>query len=390
MNFTKMTDFLNYLVNDYGIPSVDCCIHQNGQEIYRYAAGKAYDETKDLYYIYSLTKPLTCVAALQLLERGKYLLNDPLSDYLPEFKDMFVKQKFKSSDEGRKIAEGNQSTSSWTEEPVVPAKNPIRIKHLFTMSAGFNYNLNSPAIQKYIKETHGEFPTRTIAKAIAEQPLDFEPGTHWQYSLCHDVLGAFIEVVSGKTLGEYMKENIFDPLGMTDTSFEVTPEKQQRLAPQFLFDDEQGFARQIENTCIYVLGSRYQSGGAGIVSSVNDYILFADMLANGGKSKKGEQILSPRTIEFMKTNQLTEEMRKDMNWPHLRGYGYGLGVRTMMDKAAAGSLSPEGELGWGGAAGSYLLVDTENKLALCYAQHMKNNKNAYIHPRLRNILYACI
>ena len=140
----------------------------------------------------------------------------------------------------------------------------------------------------------------------------------------------------------------------------------------------------------YVFGTEYDSGGAGVTTSVSDYSKFASALANGGVGMNGEQIISSGTIELLRTNQLDEKRLKCMTWSQLRGYGYGLGVRTMMNKAESGSTGSVGEFGWGGAAGATLLVDPDLKLSMFYTHHMLNPQETYNQPRLRNVLYTCL
>ena len=139
-----------------------------------------------------------------------------------------------------------------------------------------------------------------------------------------------------------------------------------------------------------VFGENYDSGGAGIITTVDDYAKFAAALANSGTGLNNNRILSSATVRLMKTNQLNEAQRKTMNWRRLRGYGYGLGVRTLIDKAESGSNSSIGEIGWGGAAGATIIADTEEKVALFYAHHMLNPQEEYYQPRLRNVLYSCL
>ena len=213
----------------------------------------------------------------------------------------------------------------------------------------------------------------------------------WQYSLCHDVLGAFIEVVAGKRLRDYAREVLFDPLGMDDTCYNLpAPEKMKRMAVQYNWRDDLGKYLPTNNTCGHILGPGYDSGGAGVISSCADYMKFADTVANGGTSKDGYRYLSPATVDLWRTDTLTPEQRVSYNWDQLAGYGYGFGVRTMTDRAAGGSNGPLGEFGWGGAAGVWVILDPDNRVALVYTQHMLNNQEPFISPRLRNILYACL
>jgi CubicO group peptidase (beta-lactamase class C family) len=378
MNFKELEIFIKDITN-WRIPWADCVVYHKNKPVFRYSAGYANVKTKEpitannLYNLYSTSKVITCTAALQLFERGKFLMTDPLWEYLPEYKEMYIEKSFENG-----------------QTELIKAENSIKVQDLFTMTAGLTYNTNSLSIKAIKNKTENKCPTRETIKAIAKDPLMFEPGTRWNYSLCHDVLGALIEVISGKKFSEYLDENIFKPLEMKDTGFYLTDEKKQRMAVQYMFDDATDTAAEILLTNVYKLGSEYESGGAGLISSVDDYISFANALCNKGKSQRGEQLLSKRTIDLMRTNHLDQTCLKDFNWIQMSGYGYGLGVRTMIDKAKGGSLSPIGEFGWGGAAGAYVIIDQENELAVFYTQHLLNNQETYVHPRLRNLVYKCL
>ncbi len=379
MNFAKMRAFQDRLT-EWRIPGNDCMIRVGHEDVYRYQSGYADMEAgrkmtgNELYFMWSASKPITCTLALRLYEEGLYLLNDPLYEYLPEFKDMQVRET---------DADGNTFLR--------PAKNPILVKHLFSMAAGFTYDINSPSI-KATREEHPTCPTREIIRAIAREPLTFDPGTHWAYSLCHDVLSGFIGVVSGMPTREYAKKVLFEPLGMADSSYNLPtdPSKLSRMAVQYNYRDDLEKALPTNNTCGHILGSDFDSGGAGVLSTVADYMEFADAMANGGTAKNGYQVLSPATIDLMRKNFLSPVQMQDFSWSQLAGYGYGLGVRTMIDPCAAGSNGSIGEFGWGGAAGAYLIIDPARKTALMYAHHMLNNQESYFSPRLRNVLYACL
>ena len=390
MNFDKMTDFLHHLVDEYGIPTVDCSINYKGEEVYRYYYGEGISD-KSLYNMYSATKPITATAGLRLMEEGKFKLTDPVYEYIPEFKEMTVKKKIYTGGDGLKYATGNNPTGDELLEEkfeIVKAENPILVKDLFAMSAGFNYNTEIDGIKKRIEENNGRFETTWIIDALKDEPLDFEPGTHWGYSLCHDVLAAFIERVSGKKYDEYVQEKIFDPLGMTDSTYKRTAEVEKRLAKQHRYYNCDNCAREIDNENPYCFGEGYASGGAGIISSVNDYSKFVRAMSMNGVTKDGYRILKPETINLMKTNALNPEALKDFNWEHLKGYGYGLGVRTMMHPELEGIKSVKGEFGWCGAGGAYVMIDTDNQIGVFYAQQVMNNQEPYVHPRLRNITYS--
>ncbi len=373
-DFAALGAFLDYLA-DRSIPGVDAAVMRDHACLYRHQAGWRDREAgepmrgDELYFMYSCSKPVTVTAAMQQLERGRFVLTEPVYAYLPEYRDMLIRG-----------ADGN----------LIKAKKPMLVKHLFSMTGGLNYDLHSPSLQAMKQATGGRCPTREVARAIAKEPLSFEPGTHWQYSLCHDVLAALVEVVSGQRFADYVKANIFDPLGMTRSAFHKTAAMDGQFAAQYRFDDAKGRAEPIPLEAEYVLGPEHDSGGAGIISCVEDYAKFVDAMACGGVGATGERILSQAAIDLMRENQLGEAQMKDFNWEQMEGYGYGLGVRTLIDRAAGGVLSPLGEFGWGGAAGAYVMIDPANRLSVFYAQHMLNNQEPFVHPRLRNIVYGCI
>ena len=384
MNFEYMKNFMDSLT-EWIVPGNSVVIYKDGKKVFEYSSGYSDLEKKikktgeEQLYIYSCSKVATVTAALQLYEQGKFLLSDPLYEYLPEFKKMYVK-------DGDRIK---------------AAENPITIRDLFTMTAGLSYATNTPAFEKARKLTDGKMDTRTVIKCLAEEPLLFEPGARWNYSLCHDVLAVLAEVVSGMRFSEYMKKYIFEPLDMNN-SYYHTP-NDVIISPQYIYEiqDTKNIVelQQKEHTIgvvnraygnELVFGENYDSGGAGIITTVDDYAKFAAALANSGTGLNNNRILSSATVKLMKTNQLNEAQRKTMNWRRLRGYGYGLGVRTLIDKAESGSNSSIGEIGWGGAAGATIIADTEEKVALFYAHHMLNPQEEYYQPRLRNVLYSCL
>ncbi len=391
MNFRKLERFMDHLTQEK-VPGNAINIYLGGQKVFEYASGYSDLENgirmngTELLNIYSCTKPATAVAALQLLEQGKILLSDPLYEYIPEYKEMWVKN-----------ARGDLER----------AKEPVRIGHLFTMSAGLTYDADPAIVKKVSEKTNGKMDTLEVIKAMAQQPLAFEPGTGWRYGYCHDVLAALVGVVTDMKFRDYVKENIFDPLDMTESYFHRTPEITERMALQYAFKPRNGADFDIVETqksgetaegvyvpagknVSHIFGCEYDSGGAGIVTSIPDYSKFAAALANQGKGLNGNRILSSRSVELLHTDYLTKQNRHQFDWPQFVGYGYGLGVRTMVDKARGGSLGSIGEFGWGGAAGATLLADTGLNLGVFYAHHMLNPKEAYYQPRLRNVIYACL
>ena len=375
MDFSNLAAFLDTLP-DAGIPGCDCAVWYDHRPVFRHMSGFADRKNgramagNELYFIYSASKPITCVTAMTLYEKGGFLLNDPLYEYLPEYRHMTVRD----------------------ENGEHPAERDITIRDLFTMSAGFEYDLFAGPIAA-LRSSNPNFTTREFAREHAKLPLIFEPGTRFNYSLCHDIIGALIEVVSGMSFGEYMKKAVLDPIGMKNTGFRMDDIYPERMAAQYEYDNEKGETHEYPLDNSFRAGSsRFESGGAGLVSCVDDYILFADMLSAKGLASSGERILSPSTIDLMRTNHLDDTRRlRDFNWQQVAGYGYGLGVRTMVDRSASGSAGSVGEFGWDGAAGAYMLADPERRLAIFYGQQVLGNRaHVYVHPRIRNIVYSCI
>lgn len=387
MNFDKLKDFLDFLTS-WRIPGNSVSVCLNGKEVFSYSSG--YSDLKNkipmqndkLLYIYSCSKLTTVVAALQLYEKGLYLLDDPLYDFIPEYRTMYIKS---------------------TDGCNIKAKNPITMRHLFTMTSGLTYDTDTAAFEKAKKLTNGKMDTLTVIKCLAEDPISFEPGSKWQYSLSHDVLAGAVEVISGMKFSEYVTENIFKPLEMNNTFYHAETIK-DKMCEQYHFknSDETNIGKlQCADTSqnraggtiinqgkenVDIFGTNYDSGGAGIITSISDYSKLCNSLANGdGK------LLSSGTVDLLRTNQLTDKMiNEDFTWEQLKGYGYGLGVRTLIDKAKSGTTGNIGEFGWGGAAGATVLIDPDIKLSMFYAHHMLNPQESYYQPRLRNVLYSCI
>lgn len=387
---------MDRLVSEYNVPGVDCIVYREHEQLFRYYTGKSNVENQkemngeELYLIFSMTKMLTCTAALQLLEAGKFIVTDPVSKYIPEFASMKLSDEALNLVNAANIATGASVGESSAEDGNRIAKTPITIEHLFSMTAGFNYDLGAPYIKEAIAE--GRTSTLELVKALAKTPLGFEPGTRYRYSLCHDILGGLIEVWSGKRLGEYMKENIFDVLGMKNTFFGV-PKDEERLSRMAALYNHGADRKpvRVELSCPYNLSPDYESGGAGLTSCPEDYALFLDALANGGIGKNGGRILSSASIALMSANHLvTPQTLADFQQGHVgKGYGYGYAVRTHYDNALSGSLSSIGEFGWDGAAGAVSLVDPAKKLSFVYFQHC-HGWDSRKQKEMRNVLYSCI
>ena len=258
------------------------------------------------------------------------------------------------------------------------------------MMSGLDYDLGRPAIQRVRERTDGRCPTLELIKALPEDPFLFDGGERYQYSLSHDVIGGLIEAVTGERLRDYMKKNIFDPLGMKDTGFEPTKEALSRMATQYNYNNTEHCATEIprENN-IYRLGSEYDSGGAGLISTADDYILLMDALAHHGMGKTGERILSKNGVDLMRSTILTPEQNRAYAVDWHAGYNYCYGVRVMTNPAEAGTLVPKGTFGWDGAKMSFAFASPENRVAIFHATHV-GGCHAILIPRIMNLIFASI
>ena len=379
MNFQHLTSYINELYETEGIPSSDIIVYEKGKEIYRHSAGYQDVATGEpirlnsLYFMYSASKLLTITATMQLLERGKLLLHDKVSKYLPEFANMQVKEM-----------------GATGENILVPAKAPIRIWNLLTMTSGLPYNMSAPEILACMKEHNGVPSTADIIKAFAARPLNFHPGEHWMYGFSHDVLARVVEIASGQRFGDFVRENIFDPIGMKNSYYHLTDDLLPRMAAQYKFDAALGKAVDVGLQNAHIFGPEFESGGAGCISCMDDYILFAETLTHKGVAPNGNRILASRTVDLIRSDCLDDRTRSDFNWDVNVGYGYGFGVRTLISRAKGGTLSTPGDFGWGGAAGAYVHCDPDREISIVYLQHMLNNKESIVHPRLRNLVYAAL
>jgi len=341
---------------EMGLPGLDLAVYKNGECILRYTRGYSDIENKvkmqgnERFNIYSCSKVITCTAAMQLWEKGLFSLEDKLSDYMPEFANMTVT----------------------TDDGIVKAKNPILIKHLFEMTAGFSYDVKSPQIIKCQQDTNGRCPTREAMKYLAKEPLLFEPGDRWHYSLCHDVIAALVEVLSGQKFEDYVKENIFDVVGMNNSTFMLPENELDTLAQQYRFVDGKP-VNVGKNIVSYKLGSEYASGGAGAISTVDDYIKFLEAL-------RTHKLLNPKTLELMTKNRLSDH--QITTYTSLGRHGYGLGVRTpdVHEKYT--------DFGWGGAACAYLAIDMKEGVSIYFGAHLLSSPAQKLRSKLGRIVRA--
>lgn len=373
---------------DNNVGAAVSVIHK-GEEVFRNEYGMA-DREKNIpmerdsiFRCYSMTKPVTSVAVMTLVEAGDLSLSDAVSIYLPGFRDQKV----------------------LTEDGLVPVEREVTIQDLMDMTAGVVYpDASFPAgavMQEMIDEYYRKIfeedePTTTydLANLIGQQPLAFQPGTQWNYSFCADVLGAVVEVISGKTYGEYLKEKIFEPLGMVDTDFYVPEEKQNRFCQNYQYMPE---SQTMEPCTWQHLGLSYfhlkkpafESGGAGLVSTIDDYAKFARMMLGKG-TVDGVRILGRKTVEWMTQNHLDENQIKTLDWEALKGYGYGNLMRVMIDEEHAEMLGSNGEYGWDGWLGSYVCMDPKEDLAIIYVIQKCGGNGFRDVQVIRNIVYSAL
>ena len=355
-----MFDNLTQVFDSYlamGVPGYDVTLCHRGKCIYRRQAGYADVERRILvrgderYNLYSCSKPVTVTAAMMLYEKGLFQLDDPLSAYLPEFEHMTVR----------------------TQDGVVPARTPITLRHLFTMQAGFNYDVHAPALEQARRDTDGRCPTREAIGYLARQPLDFEPGTRYGYSLCHDVLAAVVEVITGERYEDYVRRAIFAPLGMARSSFLIDDTERAALTTQYRYDPQRGCAVDCGKGNPYQLGSQYAAGGAGLVSTAEDYIRFLEALRTDALFER------PETLKLMITDQLSDSSRKTYGFNAHHGYGLGLRCPYKGMKAT--------DFGWDGAAGAFALVDRTHEITLFYVQHLLDSPHFAKRFDMLGVLY---
>lgn len=387
-NFKDLSKLLEGFV-ERGPSGCGCAVIRGRDIVYEGYFGLANVEEKrkvdenTVYRIYSMTKVITCIAALKLFEQGKFLLNEPLSEYMPEYKNT---QVFVTKEDG--------------SVDVRPAKSPILMKHAFTMGIGLPYHMFSDtatgkAIGNVVDKllaSDQKTDILTWTKAMASVPLEFDPGEHWMYGYSHDVLAGLIEAITGKRMGQYLQEEIFDPLQMKDTGYQYKGDIEQRMAAYYHRTEDNRFEHVEDSLGIEKFlqaDAVFDGGGAGLYSTVRDYLQFAGMLANGGVMN-GERIIGRKTIDLMRRNQLGESQLREFENSYHGGYGYGLGVRTLMNPAAGHSNSSIGEFGWSGLAGTYVSIDPSEQLGIVYMQQLAPNLEEYQQLRIRAVVNGCL
>lgn len=311
-----------------------------------------------IFRLYSMSKPLTAVAAMIAMEKGLLSLSDPVSKYLPEYGDLKV----------------------YNEDGTVrPARSEMTVFQLLTMTSALCYpNVDTPtgiAMCKVFDNAKENLlkgdptSTREYCRQIAGVPLDFDPGTRWAYGLSADVLGCIIEVASGRSFGRFLQEEVFEPLEMWDTGFFVPKEKWHRLAQWYLKDEITGKLNVFDDIHLgvgkYDEPPLFESGGAGLVSTMEDFNHFAQMMLNGG-NYKGRQILRPETIKTMSADHLAPQQKVYFDWDSVKGCGYGFLMRVLLNPKESGTHATFGDFGWDGWTGTYISMNPEKELAVIY------------------------
>lgn len=311
-----------------------------------------------IFGIASMTKPLVAVAALTLYEETRLLVHDPVGNYLPQLKDMKVAVM---------RTDGTGKTIIATE----PARRQPTIQDLMRHTAGLTYgNQGTSALHKlYPASGNAAAETQTGAQfldTLSKLPLHYQPGTMWDYSFGFEVLGLAIETVTHKTLGQYLGERVFAPLGMVDTGFSVPPGKANRIARVLATDPTTG---QPQTAHDLTKPYKFDCGGGCGVSTALDYLNFAQMLLNRG-ALGDTRILGRKTVEYMTSDQLGPEVKTDRLWnfpvEHIDGYGFGLGVAVRRSYGVAGIMGSPGEFHWSGSQGTLFWVDPHEELAVVF------------------------
>ena len=317
-----------------------------------------------IFRIYSMTKPIICTALMTLYEKGGFQLIDPVAKYIPAFQDLQV-----------------YAGGGGADIKLVDLARPVTVRDLLTHTSGLTYHFleYGPVEEMYRKASVSS--QKPLAEFVAdglELPLAFQPGTAWRYSVAHDVVARLIEVMSGQPLDVYLRENLFEPLGMVDTGYYVPQDNLDRLTamygndigtPDMTFTRWFGDAAQAAGTLIASPGDSLESrphnvfrGGHGLVSTPQDYYRFCQMLLNGGVLGE-ERVLGRKTVELMTANHLLPELMPiELSGLYFPGYGFGLGMRVLMDVGQAQIPGSVGEFGWAGAANTYFWIDPQEEL----------------------------
>jgi CubicO group peptidase (beta-lactamase class C family) len=375
-----------YLKNEIAenkIPGAIMMIQRNGGTAYFSSFGVRDPSTKEpmtpntIFRIYSMSKPITTVAAMMLVEEGKLQLDDPLSKYIPAFAKV-------------RVGIENKGEDATATLDTVPAKRPITIQDLMRHTSGITYGFfGEGMVKKAYLDAHlfaGDIDNAEFAERIAKLPLVYQPGTTWDYSHSVDILGRVIEVISGKSLYQFEKERLLDPLGMRDTAFYVTePAKKSLLAEPFPNDRTIGNDLEMNDPRI---AQKWEPGGQGMVSTIGDYARFAQMLLNGG-TLDGKRYLSPKTIAYMGSNHIGPGSGVVPGPYYLPGpgFGFGLGFAVRTEVGVSPVEGNVGEMNWSGAGGTTFWVDPKESMFVVFMAQTVSQR-VRLRLTLKNIVYG--
>jgi len=393
----RVVDLCERYVNEGKLPCAQVQIVQEGDVVLRHTTGMADIESSkplgddSIFRIYSMTKPITSIALMQLYEQGKFLLEDPVEKFLPSFKDPVV------------LLGG-----SLLKPETRPAQTVMTIRDLLTHTSGLTYGFHfqNNLDQMYRDQKLGGPLTEKQGRAnvsleegidrLGGLPLLFDPGTAWNYSMSTDVCGRLIEVIGGCSLDEYLEENIFKPLGMEDTGFFVTEDKVDRFTSNYILGSDRSLERiDPAEDSPYLKERLFLSGGGGLISTTDDYQKFVNMLLNAGAFGE-EQIIGRRTLELMTMNHLplgkllNEVGQSTFSETALAGMGFGLGFSVLMDPAANAGLGTIGEFAWGGAASTRFWVDPVEKVSCIFMTQFMPSSYYPIRRELTTSVYQAM
>ncbi len=359
----RIAPVMEQFVRDGKFPGISLTVARKGQVVYQQEFGYADVEKKvplakdAIYRIFSMTKPITGVAVMILYEEGRFALDDPVSKFVPCFKDLQVAEA--------ETAEGLT---------LVKAEREVTIRDLLRQTSGFSYGGASSAVGRLYQSAGLMDPQSTLPQMMQKAcgiPLLFQPGSQWEYGVSIDMLGALVEIVSGQPLDRFMQTRIFDPLKMVDTGFFVPENKLNRLVTAYSYLPGQGLVGSPGGPAV----DRYRkggvtllSGGGGLVSTASDYLRFASMLARGGELD-GVRVLAPRTVALMSMDQLPKGVEPDFWGGKNGGNGYGFTMSVTKDLAATTGYGSFGDFGWDGAASTYFRIDPKEDLVLLLMTH---------------------
>ncbi len=328
-------------------------------------------EPNDILRICSMTKPITSVGVMMLLEDGGISLDAPVSQYLPDLARLQV----------------------YTSAGVVPPTSPVTIEDLLGHTSGLTYGLfgETPVDSLYRSEDVFSGDLENLVEEVSGLPLLGHPGSLWNYGVSTDILGRVIEVVSGQPLDEFLKDRVLEPLGMTDTDFYVPPEKSPRLASVYVTAADGSLERLEISSCRNGDMPQLLSGGAGLLSTASDYVRFSQMLLNGGELD-GTRLLRPETVELMRTNRLPEELipiRIGANF-EAPGYGFGLGFSVLTDADITPVPDTDGVFRWLGAASTYFWIDPGEELIGLVMTQLAPGIHPELETEFQTLVYEAI